>query len=167
MNKEDKYKVIEDYYRKNYKAMIKMVRSSAGTPHNAEDVVQEAFTRALEYCKTWDPKYPFDKWFSRILQNSLRTFNKDRRAHGMVTADDVYELPPHEDPYYIRFLKEIQEDAKQLPEDQREVINLSFFDGLGAVDISRITNISPGNIRTMISRYKEEVRHKYGESLHG
>ena len=166
MSRKEKYKVIEDFYRANYKGLLKQVRGPTGTPHNAEDVVQEAFTRALEYCSAWDPTYPFENWFSRILQNSLRTFNADRRAHGMVTADDVFDPPLNQDAYLVSLLGEIKKDLQAIPEERKEIIELSFFQGLDAKDISRIVNKSPGMIRTTLSRYREEVRDRYGEGLY-
>ena len=38
---------IEDYYAKNWNRLVKSYTSRCGNPHDAEDVVQEAFTRAL------------------------------------------------------------------------------------------------------------------------
>jgi len=74
MTRDEAYKVIEDYYRKNFKRLVNISRGRAGSYHNAEDVVQEAFTRALKYHKSYNPAMTaFDAWFSRILDNSLRS----------------------------------------------------------------------------------------------
>jgi len=42
-------KQLERFYKTNYLTLIKRVSHRAGGPYNAEDVVQEAFVRALKY----------------------------------------------------------------------------------------------------------------------
>jgi len=168
MNREDCYKLIEDYYRKNFKRLVNTVRGRAGSYHNGEDVVQEAFTRALKYYKSYNPAMtPFDAWFSRILENSLRNHAKDRRAQGMVhdaRTDQLITTTP--DSFLRMFLKEITDDIALLSEGKQEVMNLSFFMGYTPMDISKIVNLNVGAVRTMLHRFREELRYKYGKGVY-
>lgn len=169
MTRKDCYKLIEDYYRKNFKKLVNTVRGRAGSYHNAEDVVQEAFTRALKYHKSYNPAMtPLDAWFSRILENSLRTHTKDRRAQGMVMGsartDNLITTTP--DSFLRMFLKEITDDIAQLSEGKQEAVNLAFFYGYTPMDISKIMNLSVGAVRTMLHRFREELRYKYGKGVH-
>ena len=168
MTRDETYKLIEDYYRKNFKKLVNTVRGRAGSYHNAEDVVQEAFTRALKYHKSYNPAItPFDAWFSRILENSLRNHAKDRRAQGMVHDTRTDNLAINtSDSFLAMFLKEIIEDIAQLSEGKQEVMNLNFFFGYTPMDISKIVNLNVGAIRTMLHRFREELRYKYGKGVH-
>ena len=167
MNKKETYKVIEDYYRGNYKRLVNTVRGRAGSHHNAKDVVQEAFTRALKYHRSSNSDLPFDVWFSRILENSLRTHTKERKSQGM-----VYELKPNmlivhtPDSFLQRFISELREDIEKLSEKKKEVMNLSMFMDYSPNDISKIMNISVGAIRTMMHRFREELKEKYGKGVY-
>ena len=169
MNKTETYKLIEDYYRKNFKRFVNTVRGRAGSYHNAEDVVQEAFTRSLKYYKSYNPAItPFDAWFSRILENSLRTHAKERRSQGMVHDARMDNLVKStiSDAFLGRFLSEIIDDIAVLSEGKQEVMNLNFFFGYTPMDISKIVNLNVGAIRTMLHRFREELRYKYGKGVH-
>lgn len=168
MHKIVVYKLIEDFYRENYTKFVNITRGRAGSHHNAEDVVQEAFTRALQYHRSFNPAITsFDTWFSRILQNSLRNQNQDRRAQGMVYDTRTDGLATHTPNAYLqRFLTEIKTDIAALDVRKQEVMNLSFFMGYTTTDISRIVNMSVGAVRTMIHRFREELRLKYGKGVH-
>lgn len=167
MNTQEKRQILENYYRENHKKLVNIVARRSGSRHNGEDVVQEAFTRALTYLNTFDPENsPFENWFNKILSRGLSDFNKDKRLQGMVGEQDL-DVPAQTSPYLRMFLKEIQEDVEKLPEDKRRIISLAFFEGYQPADISKIVNVNVGAIRTMLSRYREDVKHKYGESVYG
>jgi len=168
MTRDEVYKLIENFYRKNFKKLVNKTRGRVGSYHNAEDVVQEAFTRACKYHASYNPAITsFDAWFSRILENSLRTYAKERRAQGMVhdhRTDNLITTTP--DSYLRRFLSEIMDDIAQLPVERQEVMNLSFFMGYTPMDISKIVNANVGAIRTMLHRFREELRYKYGKGVY-
>ena len=130
--------------------------------------MQEAFTRALKYHRSFNPAITsFDAWFSRILNNSLRNHTQDRRAQGMVYDTRTDALSTHTPNAFLqRFLTEIRTDIEALDERKQEVMNLSFFMGYTTTDISRIVNMSVGAVRTMIHRFREELRLKYGKGVH-
>ena len=169
MKKEEVFNLIEAYYKENYNKLLNKVRGRAGGHPNAEDVVQEAFTRALTYYKSYNPAVkPLDSWFGRILENTLRSHNKDRRAQGMVhdlNEHDLVTFSPS--PYLLTFISEIKRDVDNLSEEKREIVDLNFFQGFTPLDISHIVEANPGAIRTTLSRFREEIREKYGKSMDG
>jgi RNA polymerase sigma-70 factor (ECF subfamily) len=132
-------------------------------------VVQEAYVRALTYWNSYDPAlFTLDAWFKGILQNAARTFSREERSRGMtveVNDEDLQTFNPN--PYFTRMLEEIKQDVDKLKPDDRFIVSLNFFSGYSAADISRITDRSPGAIKVMLHRYKEELKHKYGEGLYG
>ncbi len=169
MTREEVYKLVEIHYRKNFKKFVNITRGRAGSYHNAEDVVQEAFTRACKYHASYNPAITdFDAWFSRILENSLRTHTKDRRAQGMVHDSKNNHLitGTMADSFLRRFLSEINDDIALLSEGKQEVVNLNFFMGYTPMDISKIVNVNVGAIRTLLHRFREELRYKYGKGVY-
>lgn len=147
--------------------LVNKTRGRAGSHHNAEDVVQEAFTRALKYHRSFNNNLPFDVWFSRILENSLRTHTKERKAQGMVYGNKIDNLATHTPNSFLRrFLSEIKEDIDNLSDRRKEVMNLSFFMEYTPTDISKIVNMSVGAVRIMIHRFREELRFKYGKGVY-
>ena len=134
----------------------------AGGKHNAEDVVQDAFCNALTYWDSYDEDSPFANWFGRILQNCLKKSNRDVRNLGMaldVREEDLVTWSP--DPFMLAVIDEIRADVEKLPEDKREVINLSFFNGYSPKDISEVVEMNISSIWKVISLFRREVREKY------
>ena len=109
MKKKQVYKLIEDYYRENFDSLVIRTINKAGGKANAEDIVQEAFTRALTYYTSYVPDiYEFGAWFSRILDNTSKDFHRVEKNKGMVIDVDEDLLEGlNTDPYLRKMLAEI------------------------------------------------------------
>src|SRR5574337_375621 len=84
---------LKEYYSANFSNMVKKIYRSCGNYHDAEDIVQAAFERALKYketCKT------LDKWFGSILRNSYRDFLRVQKSWPVTRPidDHVDEIEP-------------------------------------------------------------------------
>lgn len=170
MERHEVFKVIEDYYRKNRTNLIKSTYKRAGNSiHNAEDVVQEAFLKACLYWKSYKPEYDsFEQWFIRILGNCCNTFINTERNKGMTLSDDRIDSLHvfYPSAYFTSLLNEIKTDINLLPKDKRYVISLILLEEFSPKDVSEIVDINVGTVKTMVYRFKEELKDKYGESLY-
>ena len=67
-----------------------------GNEQDARDLVQEAFSHALEHIARYDPKRPFEPWLNRILRNIyLDSVRRYERKH-VVSLDGpspIEEMP--------------------------------------------------------------------------
>lgn len=168
MNKKvEIYKEIENYYAKERKRLIKRVIGRAGSHAGAEDIVQEAFTRALTYYDSYVPGiYDFGAWFNRILDNATKDYSKAERHRGMVVDVDADILAgPNSDPYMKILLAEITAMIEEKPVDTRYILHLYFIEQYKPADIAKIVALSNGAIRAVVFRFKEEVKDRYGEHL--
>ena len=61
--------IIEEFYKENFDKLVVQLSRRAGSLENAEDIVQEAFLRALTYKDAYNPKLnQFSTWFNGILR---------------------------------------------------------------------------------------------------
>ena len=167
MKREEVYKEIETYYREHRVDLIKQVIGRAGSKAAAEDIVQEAFTRALTYYNSYVPGiYEFGAWFHRILNNAAKDYIQTERNRGMMVDVADGELEgPRIDQYKKLLLKEIVKMIEAKPVDTRHILHLYFIEQYKPADIAKIVPVSNGAIRAVVHRFRVEVKDKYGERL--
>jgi RNA polymerase sigma factor (sigma-70 family) len=131
----------------------------AGTEWDAEDVLHDAYERALKYASSFNGE-GFGAWFSTILNNSLKEHKNASKGH-YVSLDDIEEegIPcPH---YSDRMLKEVYQLIKAKTPAQQEILFLYMKNNYTAVDVSRITNYTYSNCHQTIRRFREEIKERY------
>lgn len=132
----------------------------AGTEWDAEDIVQEAYARAIKYLNTFDGTN-FDRWFGRILNNALRDFK--REEGGFVTHSFEEEesdgIPCSQ--YNDEIVSEINELIQTKSVIQIEVLSLFFQQGYSATDIQKITEHSYAKCHQIIQRFRNELKELY------
>lgn len=153
------YDVVSLHYSENYDKLVK--RTTWRVPHRsealAEECVQEAYTRAINYFNTFDAKKDsFDKWFSGILRNAIndcRNTEKDRGVSTEVLDEGELPLTPsrHERFMALFILKDMKEGSK------KKILSLFLLYGFKTREISELTGIKHGTVRQTIARWRNKV----------
>jgi len=151
---------IQEHYEKNRQRLVKRMSFRAGSPENGEDIVQEAYARALKYRLSYNGDM-FDKWFSTILSNCLRDFKNAEMGHSAEMFDEGDAEGTQCPSYPNHVMREVFEliDTKSLV--QQEVLNLHFKQDYSAMDISKITDHSYANCHQVIHRFRQELKELY------
>jgi RNA polymerase sigma factor (sigma-70 family) len=161
------YSRIEKFYKKNYRQLVNRISGRVGGRINGEDVVQEAFTNALQYKDSYQEGRSIEKWFNTILYNAAHDFQARERGH--------YHSELHEDqiacddnPYFKKMLNEIEEliDEQKGKPDKREVLRLYYLKQYAPADINKVVSFTPSNIRVTIHRFKQKLEEIYGKDLY-
>lgn len=152
--------VVETHYRANHNRLVKILTFRAGTPEDAEDVVQEAYARSLKYFKSFNGEN-FNRWFTSILNNCLRELKNVQKGH----AADLFEEEeadgtqcPH---YANEILKEIRAMIEKKNPDHRMILSMHFDHEYSAIDISRLTEFSYAKCHQVIQRFRNELKSIY------
>lgn len=155
---------IEQHYRDNFSTLVKKYSRSMGSVHSAEDVVQEAYYRALKYGSTYNGTN-FDGWFGRILINSLRDFKAAERGRGIEQEADEQTLGTiSEQGLDAKTIKEIKELISTKSVQHREILNLYFIHGYKLRDILAIVDMKRKTVDQCLQRFKKELKEIYGVS---
>jgi RNA polymerase sigma factor (sigma-70 family) len=160
MNNLDRDKTIEKHYRSHYKKLVKLVahRVPNKSHHLAEEVVSEAFCRALAYWTSFNPdKGSFSMWFSRILSNAT-THCVLSEANLVSLDDDDYNLEDFVviDDYPKDLARLVQKSIEEANPNIAEVLHMFFNLGFKTIDIHRCTGHTHTNVRQIIHRFKNE-----------
>jgi RNA polymerase sigma-70 factor (ECF subfamily) len=133
----------------------------------AEDAVQQVFLDLFRAAEQFDPeKGSFKSWLLMFAYH--RTFNSRRRlrAHGFYESDSVEDLPRELIQGAGRRLPFASADAVVLVEQvlkliqprQRRAIELTYYEGLTAEQVSEVTGESVRVVRHNLYRGLERLR---------
>ncbi len=114
----------------------------------ADDVTQEVFVRLVK-SKRWQPRARFRTWLYKIVLNTSREL---RRRHRR----EIDELPSDYDdrtaPEHVGHDRELARALERLPDRQREVVVLRFYEELSTKETARIMGCREGTVKTHLHR---------------
>lgn len=135
-----------------------MSRIMHGDYAGAEDVVQEAFTRAWKFYPAYDPERgPIEAWFNGILFNSLRDYQREKR--GSPTSSSR-EIVPEDIITTLNINnKELRDKVKAVVNRKhKRVLELFFMLGYTSTEISQMEEgMTVTNVTTIVNRFREDL----------
>jgi RNA polymerase sigma-70 factor (ECF subfamily) len=150
----------------------------SNSPHEAEDISQEAFMRAYQSLAHFNPSYKFSTWLYQITLNIIRDrFKKIELDYVSLdtpieTDDSEFYHQPADltnSPEQIISQKEnlqtIQKAILSLPLKYREVIVLRHLQDLSYVEISNILKLPSGTVKIRLYRAREQLRKILADSV--
>ena len=141
-------RVVARYSEPLYWQIRKMVLSH----DDANDLLQNTFLKAWGCIEYFRGDAKLSTWLYRIAVNEALTFLARERERRNLTADDTDDfLLSHveSDEYFDgdRAQRLLQEAVLQLPEKQRLVFNMRYFDEMKYEDMSEILGTSVGALK--------------------
>jgi RNA polymerase sigma factor (sigma-70 family) len=136
--------------------------------HDAEDLVQAAYLRALKFFGGFRGANS-RAWLLKIVRNTCYTWLDQKRARGQETAfdDEIHSvLSTAMDPEK-RVLREEDEQSvrravEELPVELREVVVLRELEGMSYKEIAAIAGIPMGTVMSRLARARERLRERLG-----
>jgi RNA polymerase sigma factor (sigma-70 family) len=153
--------LIEQHYLDNRRKLVKRLSFAAGDC--AEDVVQEAYYRALKYSKSYKPEFTLDKWLNQILNNCLKEHKNTERGFSSVTFEEEDQEGIACTGMGERIIAEIDELISTKSLVQIEVLTYAMQQGYTAKEISELTEYTYANCHQIVHRFRQELRELYGK----
>ena len=132
-----------------------------GNREDAEEALQDAFTRAYRSLSRCEDPERFGAWLFRILVNRCRTAGtrRGRRARTFVTDDAALLGASEEHPEdQAAWREEIDRALQQLRPEQREAFLLKYVEELGYDEMSRMTGVGVSALKMRVMRACERLR---------
>lgn len=130
---------------------------------DAEDVLQETFLRAYKHWGSFKGSSKLSTWLYKIATNEALRF-LEKNKHTLLPLDDLEQVPEVEwqdneaDAESAERLVVLQKAIRQLPERQRLVFNLRYYDELDYADISEILETQVETLKTNFFYAKENIK---------
>jgi RNA polymerase sigma factor (sigma-70 family) len=132
----------------------------------SEDLVQDVFVRILRHRRTFKQGASFVTWMYQIARNArVDRFRKGRREVGLEGENEY----PSRHPSTAESLASEQEAElvrralQRLPEDKRELLVLSRFQGLRHEQIGELLGCPTGAVKVRVFRALRDLREIYFE----
>lgn len=134
--------------------------------HDAEDLVQETYLKALRNFSFFQPGTNFRAWIFRILRNTFLTSRTALESRMTVELDYDEELPslcagcasPESLLIDNSDIAALRAAIERLPLSYREVILLSDVEGLAYREIADTLGIPIGTVMSRLSRARKALR---------
>ena len=160
-NRERGFKMLMDSFQV---PIYNYIRRLVVSHEDAEDVLQEVFIRVFRHIDQFREESSLSTWIYRIATNeSLRLLN-GRKDEGDVSAEDVQEelMGKSKASDYIDYENELavkfQEAILSLPEKQRLVFNLRYYDELEYEEIARVLDSKVDTLKVNYHYAKEKIK---------
>ena len=146
-------------YRRWYRPMLLYARSLTGDLATAEDLVQNAFAKAL---LSYRAGGSVRAWLATVLRNEFLSQKKREKMYAVPLQEAEVAAVPGSDPLEGLLVQEQQrrvyEAVLALPEAYRETIVQSAVLGLSDAEIAALRGISQESVRQL--RHRARVRLK-------
>jgi RNA polymerase sigma-70 factor (ECF subfamily) len=151
----------DEFYAGAVGRLVGQLFPVTGDLHEAEEVVQEAFTRAAA---RWQRLRDYDlpeAWVRRVAINLAadRARNLRRRARAMRRL----QTPPEALPASVEALA-LAEALRTLPIRQRQVLVLHYLVDLQVEEIAQTLGMPQGTVKSLLSRGRHALAAKLGET---
>ena len=149
--------LVRRYLSRAYMAAWRLLKNK----EDAEDLVQDAFMRALQHIHQYDVSRPFGPWFFRLLTNTgLNAL--DRRAVRTMEPEEE-NLPsggaaPDVAAEQCEIRDRFSVALAALPPRQRVIVGLYDVDGVSTAEIAQRLGIGPETVRWHLFQARRALR---------
>ncbi len=147
--------------------LLNFIYRTIGDRDRGEDLVQETFIRVYRHLHRFDQTKKFSTWIYTIASNLAKNELRNRSRNPLVLFQTIkknweadhrplqWEDPAHrpDDLFRKRHLRDLVESAvEQLPEHHRVVFVLREMEGKTYEEISEITGVNLGTVKSRLNR---------------
>jgi RNA polymerase sigma factor (sigma-70 family) len=163
-------------------AAYNLARWLVRNPHDAEDLAQEAMTRAIRFFSGFrggDPR----AWLLTIVRNSCFTWLGRNRAKDLAEFDEEAHSPgisssadqsnmqmPPSNPEIMAIAQaeslRVRRALEELPVIFREAVVMREIEEMSYKEIAAVTNVSIGTVMSRLARGRDRLRAILVESIH-
>lgn len=157
---------MDQYIRQYGKRLYGLCLTLCAQPHDAEDLYQDTWMKALEHLDQYDPARPFLPWVTRICVNTyrsrLRRLARSPVCNGFHTSQEKEDLlaqvPAPERPDY----SPLHQAIDGLPEKLRVAVILYYFQDMDVNSAAQVLGVPPGTVKSRLHKARVKLKEVLG-----
>lgn len=166
---------MNEIYRNRHRPLFRFFYRLTNRQATAEDLAHEVFLRMIRYRHTYQVEKDngegpgaFEAWMYRIARNTLADHARKYR-HEVAPGDGELESiasarpTPFETAAKRQDLALLHRALRELPDDKRELLVLTRFQGLSYEQIGRILGCQAGTVKGRVFRAMKELSVIYSD----
>jgi RNA polymerase sigma factor (sigma-70 family) len=138
--------------------LARIAQRQLGRAADAGDVVQQTFLQLHRARHDFAPASRFKPWIITIAMNLGRDLLRRRGRWGEDQVDEEARVAPEPEVPDEDAQRKVRAALARLPREQREVIELHWFEELSFTEIAEIVGAKPGAVRVRAHRGYEALR---------
>lgn len=164
----------ESLVRKYQQVVYALCRRLTGAHQSADDLAQETFIKAYFALSRFDSRWPFYPWLRKIAVNTSLNYLKSRSRERPLMDDALAARGPDPRPSpdlpqarleQAEFEERFRRSVESLPEEQKSVFVLRFYEGLSYEEISRTLDVPHGTVMSRLNRARQKLKVLLADSL--
>jgi RNA polymerase sigma-70 factor, ECF subfamily len=142
------------------------IRRFVKDPWREEEVLQDVYTYIWQHADKYRNERGTPRaWFCTLARSrAIDSIRRTRREPVAVEFDDrvrpIVRVDASREPVEIWQQSQVRKGVRELPSDQRRLIDMAFFDGFSHVEIAERTGIPLGTVKTKIRSALTVLREK-------
>lgn len=152
-------------------ALLRRARTILKSPEDAEEVVQDAFTKMYLYADKYRPQEgaSFSSWMytilNRVAYTKYRVKSVERGKRAELLPEHYESLPDARAEFLedLSIRNEVISALAKLPETAAKILRLQFIEGKSQEEIAKEERLSIPAVKTRIHRAKKLFKQAYDE----
>jgi RNA polymerase sigma-70 factor (ECF subfamily) len=150
--------LVDKYQERLYWHIRKIVLNHEDT----DDILQNTFIKVWKSIGNFREESSLFTWLYRIATNESLTFINSNKRKSFMPMNDTSEFLMNNlvsDPYFDgdEIQMKLQEAILQLPEKQRLVFNMKYFDNMKYDDMSEVLDTSVGALKASFHHARKKI----------
>jgi RNA polymerase sigma factor (sigma-70 family) len=163
---------MNEIYENRHRPLFRFFFRLTGRQATAEDLVHEVFLRMIRYRHTYQADAvdagAFEAWMYRIARNTLADHGRKHRHEispdeGEMETIESARPTPFETAAKRQDLALLYRALRELPDDKRELLVLTRFQGLSYEQVGGILGCESGTVKGRVFRAMKELSSIYSD----
>ena len=156
-----------DLYRQHRTKALAIARRILGDSAEAEDVVQEVFSKLCAGPAKFDGKAAYSTWLYRVMVNSSINTLRARKRRAQLDHEPEAPASPEVSASGTELHGRLMQALKFLSAQHQQVIVLRELRGLSYPEIASLLRIPEGTVKSSLNRARTRLQEEMAGLLDG